>query len=87
MAGGYSNNETSGHQVSEFDRAMMQKCLELARQALGKTAPNPLVGAVVVKDGEIIGTGFHPGAGQPQQQYGCRCGKRCVPGLRRRLEP
>ena len=69
MAGGYSqSNENIGHQVSEFDRAMMQKCLELARQALGKTAPNPLVGAVVVKDGEIIGTGFHPGAGQPHAE-------------------
>lgn len=69
MAGGYSqSNENSGHQVSEFDRAMMQKCLEQARLALGKTAPNPLVGAVVVKDGEIIGTGFHPGAGQPHAE-------------------
>lgn len=68
MAGGYSNNENSGHQVSEFDRAMMQKCLELARLALGKTAPNPLVGAAIVKDGEIIGTGFHPGAGQPHAE-------------------
>ena len=69
MAGGYSqSNEKIGHQVSEFDRAMMQKCLELARQALGKTAPNPLVGAVIVKDGEIIGTGFHPGAGQPHAE-------------------
>ncbi len=69
MAGGYSeNNDNIGHQASEFDRAMMQKCLELARQALGKTAPNPLVGAVVVKDGQIIGTGFHPGAGQPHAE-------------------
>lgn len=69
MAGGYSqSNDNIGDQVSEFDRAMMQKCLELARQALGKTAPNPLVGAVVVKDGEIIGTGFHPGAGQPHAE-------------------
>ncbi len=69
MAGGYSqSNDNIGDRVSEFDRSMMQKCLELARQALGKTAPNPLVGAVVVKDGEIIGTGFHPGAGQPHAE-------------------
>jgi diaminohydroxyphosphoribosylaminopyrimidine deaminase/5-amino-6-(5-phosphoribosylamino)uracil reductase len=69
VAGGYSqNNDNIGHQASEFDRAMMQKCLELARQALGKTAPNPLVGAVVIKDGQIIGTGFHPGAGQPHAE-------------------
>lgn len=47
---------------------MMQRCLELARQASGQTAPNPLVGAVVVKDGEIIGEGFHPKAGQPHAE-------------------
>ncbi|MGL5875078.1 MAG: bifunctional diaminohydroxyphosphoribosylaminopyrimidine deaminase/5-amino-6-(5-phosphoribosylamino)uracil reductase RibD, partial [Xenococcaceae cyanobacterium] len=53
---------------THVDRAMMQRCLQLARQALGKTSPNPLVGAVVVKDGEIIGEGFHPGAGQPHAE-------------------
>lgn len=75
MAGGYSESKNNINNIgdisdraSEFDRAMMQKCLELARQALGKTAPNPLVGAVVVKDGQIIGTGFHPGAGQPHAE-------------------
>ncbi len=53
---------------TEFDRQMMQRCLELAKQAWGKTAPNPLVGAVVVKDGAIVGEGFHPGAGQPHAE-------------------
>jgi diaminohydroxyphosphoribosylaminopyrimidine deaminase / 5-amino-6-(5-phosphoribosylamino)uracil reductase len=53
---------------TEFDREMMQRCLTLAKQAWGKTAPNPLVGAVIVKDGEIIGEGFHPGAGQPHAE-------------------
>jgi len=51
-----------------FDRAMMQQCLELARRALGRTAPNPLVGSVVVQNGEIVGEGFHPGAGQPHAE-------------------
>jgi diaminohydroxyphosphoribosylaminopyrimidine deaminase/5-amino-6-(5-phosphoribosylamino)uracil reductase len=51
-----------------LDRAMMQRCIELARRALGRTAPNPLVGAVVVKDGQIIGEGFHPGAGNPHAE-------------------
>lgn len=46
----------------------MERCLELARQALGKTAPNPLVGAVVVQDDEIVGEGFHPAAGQPHAE-------------------
>jgi diaminohydroxyphosphoribosylaminopyrimidine deaminase/5-amino-6-(5-phosphoribosylamino)uracil reductase len=51
-----------------FDREMMQRCLTLARRALGRTAPNPLVGAVVVQNGEIVGEGFHPGAGQPHAE-------------------
>ena len=50
------------------DRAMMQRCLELARQALGRTAPNPLVGSVIVQDGAIVGEGFHPAAGQPHAE-------------------
>lgn len=54
--------------TSEFDRAMIQRCLHLARQALGRTAPNPLVGAVVVQAGAIVGEGFHPGAGQPHAE-------------------
>ncbi|NJN08089.1 MAG: bifunctional diaminohydroxyphosphoribosylaminopyrimidine deaminase/5-amino-6-(5-phosphoribosylamino)uracil reductase RibD [Richelia sp. RM2_1_2] len=53
---------------SEFDRAMMRRCLELARRALGLTSPNPMVGAVIVKDGEIIGEGFHPKAGEPHAE-------------------
>lgn len=53
---------------SDFDRQMMQRCLELARRALGRTSPNPLVGAVIVKDGEIVGEGFHPRAGEPHAE-------------------
>ncbi len=53
---------------TEFDREMIQRCLSLAKQAWGKTAPNPLVGAVVVQDGEIVGEGFHPGAGHPHAE-------------------
>lgn len=51
-----------------FDREMMQRCLTLARSALGRTAPNPLVGSVIVQDGQIVGEGFHPGAGQPHAE-------------------
>jgi diaminohydroxyphosphoribosylaminopyrimidine deaminase / 5-amino-6-(5-phosphoribosylamino)uracil reductase len=53
---------------TEFDREMMRRCIDLAKQAWGKTAPNPLVGAVIVKDGEIVGEGFHPGVGQPHAE-------------------
>ena len=55
-------------QATEFDRTMMQRCLTLARQALGRTSPNPLVGSVIVQEGTIIGEGFHPGAGQPHAE-------------------
>ncbi|PSB01611.1 bifunctional diaminohydroxyphosphoribosylaminopyrimidine deaminase/5-amino-6-(5-phosphoribosylamino)uracil reductase RibD [Merismopedia glauca] len=61
-------NNLPASEFSSCDRAMMQRCIELARQALGKTAPNPLVGSVIVKDGEIVGEGFHPGAGQPHAE-------------------
>lgn len=62
---GGSNTESIG---TAFDRAMMQRCLTLARRALGRTAPNPLVGSVIVQNGEIIGEGFHPGAGKPHAE-------------------
>ncbi|MBD2503364.1 bifunctional diaminohydroxyphosphoribosylaminopyrimidine deaminase/5-amino-6-(5-phosphoribosylamino)uracil reductase RibD [Anabaena azotica] len=54
--------------ASDFDVRMMQRCLELARRALGRTSPNPLVGSVVVQDGEIVGEGFHPRAGEPHAE-------------------
>lgn len=51
-----------------FDTLMMRQCLELAARAWGKTAPNPLVGCVIVRDGEIVGRGFHPEAGAPHAE-------------------
>ncbi len=42
----------------------INRCIELAQNALGKTYPNPLVGSVIVHDGKIIGEGFHEKAGQ-----------------------
>jgi diaminohydroxyphosphoribosylaminopyrimidine deaminase / 5-amino-6-(5-phosphoribosylamino)uracil reductase len=53
---------------TEFDRQMMHRCIDLAQQAWGRTAPNPMVGAVIVRDGAIVGEGFHPGAGQPHAE-------------------
>lgn len=46
----------------------MQAALVLARKGLGLTAPNPMVGAVIVKNGEIVGSGFHPRAGEPHAE-------------------
>lgn len=53
---------------NDFDSAMMLRCLELAAMALGCTSPNPLVGAVVVQNGEVVGEGFHPRAGEPHAE-------------------
>ena len=41
----------------------MLKALTLAKKADGKTFPNPMVGALVVKDGKIVGSGYHKKAG------------------------
>lgn len=42
------------------EEAFMRRAIQLAKQAVGKTNPNPMVGAVVVKNGHIIGEGYHP---------------------------
>ena len=46
----------------------MSTALKLARKAEGMTSPNPLVGAVLVKGGKIIGRGFHKMAGLPHAE-------------------
>lgn len=50
------------------DQDFMRRALELAALARGKTSPNPLVGAVVVKDGVIVGEGYHRKAGTPHAE-------------------
>ncbi len=45
------------------DISFMQRALGLAEQAMGRTSPNPTVGAVIVKGGELIGEGYHERAG------------------------
>ncbi len=46
------------------DAYFMKTALELAKQGVGYTSPNPMVGAVVVKDGRIVGKGYHSGPGR-----------------------
>ena len=46
------------------DEKYMAMALELAARGRGWTSPNPLVGAVVVKDGKVIGKGWHERYGQ-----------------------
>jgi len=50
------------------DLEFMRLALRLARRGYGKTSPNPVVGAVLVKNGEIIGRGWHRKAGLPHAE-------------------
>ncbi len=50
------------------DMIFMRRCLDLAGKAEGYTSPNPLVGAVIVHDGRIIGEGYHLEAGTPHAE-------------------
>ncbi|WP_265935990.1 bifunctional diaminohydroxyphosphoribosylaminopyrimidine deaminase/5-amino-6-(5-phosphoribosylamino)uracil reductase RibD [Aquirhabdus parva] len=50
------------------DQHWMQRALSLAKRGLYTTRPNPAVGCVLVKDGKVIGEGFHPKAGQPHAE-------------------
>ncbi|HIJ84661.1 MAG TPA: bifunctional diaminohydroxyphosphoribosylaminopyrimidine deaminase/5-amino-6-(5-phosphoribosylamino)uracil reductase RibD, partial [Magnetococcales bacterium] len=44
-------------------QGMMDRALRLAARGLGRTHPNPVVGCLLVKDGRVVGQGFHPRAG------------------------
>eukprot|EP00850_Spirogloea_muscicola_P011952 SM000076S21773 [mRNA] locus=s76:120256:121632:- [translate_table: standard] len=46
----------------------MRRAVALARRALGRTSPNPMVGCVLVKGGAVVGEGFHPKAGEPHAE-------------------
>ena len=50
------------------DEIFMREALRIAKNAEGRTSPNPLVGAVVVKDGKIIAEGWHRQAGTPHAE-------------------
>ena len=52
----------------QTDAVHLARAIELAEGGRGRTSPNPLVGAVVVKDGEVIGEGFHTAYGAPHAE-------------------
>lgn len=54
--------------IMEDDKRFMQRCIQLARCGEAGAAPNPMVGAVVVCDGRIIGEGFHRRCGGPHAE-------------------
>ena len=50
------------------DSAYMNLALQLAKKGRGWTSPNPMVGAVIVKNGKIIGQGWHEAYGRPHAE-------------------
>jgi diaminohydroxyphosphoribosylaminopyrimidine deaminase/5-amino-6-(5-phosphoribosylamino)uracil reductase len=54
--------------ISEADRQFMRLALREARKGLGRTSPNPCVGAVVVRNDRIVGKGYHRRAGTPHAE-------------------
>jgi diaminohydroxyphosphoribosylaminopyrimidine deaminase/5-amino-6-(5-phosphoribosylamino)uracil reductase len=54
--------------VQPLDEKYMRMALRLAAKARGRTSPNPMVGAVVVKSGRVISRGYHKKAGEPHAE-------------------
>jgi diaminohydroxyphosphoribosylaminopyrimidine deaminase/5-amino-6-(5-phosphoribosylamino)uracil reductase len=54
--------------LRDLDERFLRRALQIAERARGHTHPNPLVGAVVVRDGEVVGEGYHPRAGAPHAE-------------------
>jgi diaminohydroxyphosphoribosylaminopyrimidine deaminase / 5-amino-6-(5-phosphoribosylamino)uracil reductase len=53
---------------TEFDRVMMRRALALAKKGMGYVSPNPLVGCVIVNNGDVIGEGYHERYGEPHAE-------------------
>jgi diaminohydroxyphosphoribosylaminopyrimidine deaminase/5-amino-6-(5-phosphoribosylamino)uracil reductase len=54
--------------MEDIDGKFMRLALNLAEKARGRTSPNPMVGSVIVRDGEIVGRGYHKKAGTPHAE-------------------
>lgn len=65
------------------DNFFMQKAIELAKQGKGRTSPNPLSGAIVVNNGEIVGEGFYSQSGTEHAEYNAleAAGKKAEGGI------
>ena len=55
-------------EITAEDKKYISRCLQLARNGIGSTSPNPMVGAVIVCDGKIIGEGYHIRCGEPHAE-------------------
>jgi diaminohydroxyphosphoribosylaminopyrimidine deaminase/5-amino-6-(5-phosphoribosylamino)uracil reductase len=58
------------HGVAPTELGWLARARELAERARGLTSPNPLVGALVVRDGRVVGKGWHEGPGLPHAEIG-----------------
>jgi diaminohydroxyphosphoribosylaminopyrimidine deaminase/5-amino-6-(5-phosphoribosylamino)uracil reductase len=54
--------------LTDIDREQLARAIELAQNGLGRVHPNPLVGAVIVRDGEVLGSGWHNDFGGPHAE-------------------
>ena len=54
--------------AATVDEQHMERALALAALGKGRTSPNPMVGCVIVRDGQVIGEGFHQRAGEPHAE-------------------
>jgi diaminohydroxyphosphoribosylaminopyrimidine deaminase / 5-amino-6-(5-phosphoribosylamino)uracil reductase len=54
--------------MTDFHEKIMRRALALARKGLGRTGPNPAVGCVIVRDGTVVGEGWHRKAGTPHAE-------------------
>lgn len=54
--------------MTSSDIKYMKRALTLARKGIGKTSPNPAVGCVIVKNGKVVGEGWHKKAGGPHAE-------------------
>jgi diaminohydroxyphosphoribosylaminopyrimidine deaminase/5-amino-6-(5-phosphoribosylamino)uracil reductase len=54
--------------TTDTDRAHLERAIELAQQGAGEVKPNPLVGALVARDGEVLGEGWHERYGDPHAE-------------------
>src|ERR671922_2260805 len=59
--------------TTDRDEKFMRAALDEAKKALGRTSPNPAVGAVLVIDNRIVAKGHHREAGHPHAEIECLC--------------
>jgi diaminohydroxyphosphoribosylaminopyrimidine deaminase / 5-amino-6-(5-phosphoribosylamino)uracil reductase len=70
--------------LNETDRHYLERAMDLADCARGQTSPNPVVGAVIVRGGEVLGEGYHVGPGRDHAEVAAmkdvllRAGKQCA---------